>query len=120
MSPRKRLQNRIRETRKRRGLRQSDLAERAGITRQSVIAIEAGRLNPSVALALRLAEVLEEPVGELFYLAAAGTAGDGPSVEPLFEVVARPDAEAFRMGPACDEPTEEDDGPEPGAGLFAP
>ncbi len=53
---------------------QADLAERAGISRAAVSAIEGERLSPSVATALALAAVLECSVEELFSRAAASVA----------------------------------------------
>ena len=51
------LQNKLRSYRKAAaGLTQQELADRAGVTRQSIISIEQGRYRPSVELALRLAE----------------------------------------------------------------
>ncbi len=47
-------------------LTQAGLAERAGITRKSVNAIEAGHMVPSTILALKLAKVLGVTVEELF------------------------------------------------------
>jgi putative transcriptional regulator len=41
------LRNRVKELRSRLGLRQTDLADEIGVTRQTIIAIEKGRLNPS-------------------------------------------------------------------------
>ena len=49
-------------------LTQQDLAERAGVTRQTIIAIEKGSFNPSVKLALKLAKILNTTVEELFIL----------------------------------------------------
>lgn len=64
------LQNRLREHRKTAGgLTQQELAERAGVTRQSIISIEQGRYRPSVELALRLARALGCAVEDLFQLA---------------------------------------------------
>jgi putative transcriptional regulator len=51
-----------------RDLTQADLAERAGITRASVNAIEGGRMIPSILLALRLARALGVSVDDLFSL----------------------------------------------------
>ncbi len=51
-----------------RDLTQADLAERAGITRASVNAIEGGRMVPSIYLALKLARALDVSVDELFSL----------------------------------------------------
>jgi len=65
------LKNRVKELRSRLNLRQADLAEETGVTRQTILAIEKGRLNPSVALSLRIARVLREPVDYVFYLERA-------------------------------------------------
>ena len=51
-----------------RGLTQEDLAERAGVTRQTIISIEHGRYSPSTELALRLARLFGVPVESLFEL----------------------------------------------------
>ena len=47
---------------------QADLAERVGVTRQTILSIEKGNYNPSVELALRLARVLGTTVEALFEL----------------------------------------------------
>ena len=47
---------------------QEDLAKRLGVARQTVIAIERGKYNPSVALAIRIARVFELPVEKIFFL----------------------------------------------------
>lgn len=62
------LKNRVRELRARLNMRQSDLAREVDVTRQTILAIEKGRLNPSVLLSLKIARVLREPVGYVFYL----------------------------------------------------
>ncbi|HTZ53944.1 MAG TPA: substrate-binding domain-containing protein [Candidatus Acidoferrum sp.] len=65
-----------------RGLSQRALAQGAGVTRQAVSAIERGKVQPSVGIALALARVLGTSVEELF----------GPPVAPpppAFEHVAR-------------------------------
>lgn len=62
------LRNRVRELRTRLGLRQLDVAEATGVTRQTIIAIEQEKLNPSMALGLKIARVLREPVDYVFYL----------------------------------------------------
>jgi putative transcriptional regulator len=51
-----------------RSLTQEDLAERAGVTRQTIISIERGRYSPSIELALRLARLFGVPVEALFEL----------------------------------------------------
>jgi transcriptional regulator with XRE-family HTH domain len=57
---------RIRELREAAGWSQADLAERAGVSRQLVGAVEAGRHTPNVAAALALAHALGRSVEELF------------------------------------------------------
>jgi len=49
-------------------LTQAELAERAGITRKSINAIEAGQMVPSTILALKLARALGLTVEDLFAL----------------------------------------------------
>jgi putative transcriptional regulator len=65
------LRNRLKVQRAMRDLTQADLAELAGVTRRSVNAIEAGRMVPSVLLALRLARALGVTVDSLFSLDGA-------------------------------------------------
>jgi len=62
------LKNRVKELRARLDLRQSDLAREIGVTRQTILAIEKGRLNPSINIALKASRVLREPVDYVFYL----------------------------------------------------
>lgn len=45
---------------------QQDLADRVGVTRQTILSIEKGNYNPSVELALRLAKALGTTVEALF------------------------------------------------------
>ncbi len=47
---------------------QQELAERVGVTRQTILSIEKGKFKPSVELALRLAQVLGVSVEQLFKL----------------------------------------------------
>ena len=49
-------------------LTQQDLAEKVGVTRQTIIAIEKGSFNPSIKLALKLSNVLNVKLEDLFYL----------------------------------------------------
>lgn len=62
------LDNRMRELRQARFLRQCDLADSVNVSRQTVIAIEKGEYNPSVALALRIAGVFKLPLEDVFWL----------------------------------------------------
>ena len=45
---------------------QLELAERAGVSRQTIIAVEAGKYTPSLEMAFRIAEVFGVPIGEVF------------------------------------------------------
>lgn len=63
-----RLANKVREFRAREGMTQEDLAERVGVTRQTIIAIEKGHYIPSLALGLAIARVFRVPTDELFLL----------------------------------------------------
>ncbi len=47
---------------------QQELADRVGVTRQTILSIEKGKYTPSVALALQLAQVFAVPVEALFQL----------------------------------------------------
>ncbi len=62
------MKNRIRELRAERGWRQEDLARKAGVTRQTINAIENDKYNPTLALAMRLARLLKTPMEQLFRL----------------------------------------------------
>jgi putative transcriptional regulator len=63
-----RLRNRLRVARAELRLSQQDLADRAGVTRQTISAIENEQYAPSATLAFILARRLGKPIGELFYL----------------------------------------------------
>lgn len=69
------MQNTLRVHRAIRDLTQAELAERAGITRASVNAIEGGRMVPSILLALKLARALDVSVDELFTLSEVASRG---------------------------------------------
>lgn len=63
------LHNRVRHYRYLQGeMTQQELAHRVEVSRQTILAIEKGKFNPSVKLALQIARVFEVPVSELFYL----------------------------------------------------
>jgi len=47
---------------------QQELAERVGVSRQTIISIEKGKYEPSIQLALRLARLFQVPVESLFEL----------------------------------------------------
>jgi putative transcriptional regulator len=45
---------------------QLELAERAGVSRQTIIAVEAGKYSPSLELAFRIAEAFGVPITDVF------------------------------------------------------
>ena len=45
---------------------QQELAEKAGVSRQTIISIEAGKYSPSLELAFKIAAVFSVPIGEVF------------------------------------------------------
>jgi putative transcriptional regulator len=62
--------NKVRYHRFLRGeMSQAELAERVGVSRQTIVAIEKGNYNPSVELALRVSRQLGTTVEEIFQLA---------------------------------------------------
>jgi putative transcriptional regulator len=63
------IENTIRRLRFERGeMTQQDLAERVGVTRQTIIALEAGRYAPSLPLAVRIARVFGVTVEDVFQI----------------------------------------------------
>jgi transcriptional regulator with XRE-family HTH domain len=74
MSEEPKLDNVVRAFRERRGWSQQELADRAGLSRAGVSAIETGRLAPSTAAALALSGALDCAVEDLFRLRSAAPA----------------------------------------------
>lgn len=65
-----RIRNRVRELRFQAGeMTQQALAERVGVTRQTVIAIENNKYSPSLEVAFLIAEVFDLPFEDVFQLA---------------------------------------------------
>ena len=60
------MKNKIRVLRKELGFRQEDLADKLGVTRQTINAIENNKYNPTLELAMKLAKLLKVSVEELF------------------------------------------------------
>ncbi|MBE5799426.1 MAG: helix-turn-helix transcriptional regulator [Clostridiales bacterium] len=60
------MKNRLEALRKERGIRQEDLAQALGVSRQTVISLEKGKYNPSLALAFRLARYFGMPIEAIF------------------------------------------------------
>jgi putative transcriptional regulator len=62
-----RVSNSIRSLRFAAGeMTQADLADRVGVTRQTIIAIEQGRYSPTLEMAFRIARVFRVPLDEVF------------------------------------------------------
>ena len=62
------MKNRIRVARAEVRMTQQQLADAIGVSRQTVNAIESGKFVPSTVLALKMAQIFEKPVEEIFML----------------------------------------------------
>ena len=60
------MKNRLRVLRAERAWSQAELAERLGVSRQTVNAIETGKYDPSLPLAFRIAEAFGHPIETIF------------------------------------------------------
>jgi putative transcriptional regulator len=68
MRPRHDIRNLVRQHRLLGDMTQQQLADRVGVTRQTILSIEKGKYTPSVALALCIAEIFDVSVETLFQL----------------------------------------------------
>ncbi len=67
-----RVTNSIRSLRFANGeMTQAELAERIGVTRQTIIAIEQGRYSPSLEVAFQIARVFKVPLDDVFHYPVA-------------------------------------------------
>jgi len=57
---------------------QQDLAERVGVTRQTINAIELGKYSPSLEVAFRIATIFAVPLEQVFSYGAASAAEENP------------------------------------------
>jgi len=62
------LKNKVSDFRKKYGFSQDRLAEKLGVSRQTIISIEKGKYNPSLPLAIIMAKVFETNVEDIFFL----------------------------------------------------
>jgi len=60
------MNNRLRVLRAERNWSQADLAERLGVSRQSVNAVETGKYDPSLPLAFKIARMFALPIEAIF------------------------------------------------------
>ena len=60
------MKNRLEALRKQRGIRQDELADALGISRQTVSSLENGRYNPSILLAFKLSRYFQLPIEGIF------------------------------------------------------
>jgi putative transcriptional regulator len=60
------MKNRIEETRRARGIRQEELAQQLGVSRQTISSLETGRYNPSIFLAYKVAKLFGMTIEEVF------------------------------------------------------
>jgi putative transcriptional regulator len=62
------MKTRLKVLRAEHDLTQEALAERVGVSRQAINAIETGKYEPSLSLAIRIARLFNQPVEQIFIL----------------------------------------------------
>ena len=62
------MKNKIKQLRKAAGLRQEDMAKMLDVSRQTIIAIENDKYNPTLELAMKIAKLLNMRVEDIFSL----------------------------------------------------
>ncbi|MBO7240453.1 MAG: helix-turn-helix transcriptional regulator [Bacteroidaceae bacterium] len=65
---RQKMKNRIRVARAEMRITQQQLADAIGVSRQTINAIESGKFVPSTVLALKMAQIFQKPVEDIFML----------------------------------------------------
>ena len=60
------MKNRLEELRRARGVRQDELADALGVSRQTIGSLENGRYNPSILLAFRIARYFGMQIEDIF------------------------------------------------------
>ena len=60
------VKNRLEELRRARGVRQEELADALGVSRQTIGSLENGRYNPSILLAFRIARYFGMQIEDIF------------------------------------------------------
>lgn len=64
------MKNKLRVLRAERGWSQHELANRVGVSRQAINAVETGKFDPSLPLAMKLARIFETTIESIFQLEA--------------------------------------------------
>ena len=62
------MKNKIKVARAEQGMTQQQLADAAGVSRQTINAIESGKFVPSTVLAIKMAQIFDKSVEEIFQL----------------------------------------------------
>jgi putative transcriptional regulator len=62
------IRTRIKELRAKYNLTQDELADKVGVTRQTLLYLEKGKYNPSLLLAYKVAEALSSSIEEVFII----------------------------------------------------
>lgn len=60
------MKNRLEEIRKKKGIKQEDLAEILHVSRQTISSLENGKYNPSIQLAFKIARYFDMHIEEIF------------------------------------------------------
>ena len=60
------MKNRLEELRRARGIRQEELADALGVSRQTIGSLENGRYNPSILLTFKLARYFDMSIEDTF------------------------------------------------------
>jgi putative transcriptional regulator len=60
------MKTRIREFREKLGITQEALAEKVGVTRQTILFLEKGKYNPSLRLAYKISRALNAKIEDIF------------------------------------------------------
>jgi len=66
-NPRRLMENLIGSEREERGWAQAVLSEQLGVSRQTIVALETGKCDPSLPLAFRVSRLCDRPIEELFF-----------------------------------------------------
>lgn len=62
------LKNSVKQSRSEKHITQEELAEKVGVTRQTIGLIEKEKYNPTITLGLKLCKVLNQSLDQLFWL----------------------------------------------------